>query len=366
MIRGDRPAAEAQRNLRPRVEPPPQEVTVPVPATPVVAVPASGSQDVDRPVIDPPAPSTAGKNARDNMKLICPYVLQQLPKAMRQHFKVGVDTMSAALPLSIVAEGGPLKSFKEAWQPKHCVDAIKSTGLYEAGGNLCWVDPEISEDPATLPNAAEGPSWEWVWEFSQVGFQPVELQGVRDRIRFPIPVEALWQQGPRNAEDYPHGLKPLAAHAYIWAWYVAVFRCLGSTDLQRLMQLYECASTCTVCVRTDMRPEALAVGFLMYTERVREGTKALCVNFVTFADKVSLIAGPDKLDVVALQRKQLRFAGGLINPTMVKVVDALRSILTPEARDLIAEIDRNFGKDVLSGSYKVRLLVTVPAEIGRR
>lgn len=37
----------------------------------------------------------------------------------------------------------------------------------------------------------------------------------------------------------------------------------------------------------------------------------------------------------------------------------MRSILTPEARDLISEIDRNFGRDVLSGSYnKVRLLVS--------
>ena len=298
------PAGEAQRNVRQRVEPPPEDVKVLVPVRPVVAAPASaaGSHDIDRPVIDPPTPSTAGKNARDNMKLICPYVLQELPNAMRQHFKVNADSMSATPPLNIVAEGGPVKSFKEPWQPKHCIDAIKSTGLYEAGGNLCWVDPEITEDPATLPSAAEDPSWEWVWEFSQVGFQPMELKGVQDRIRFPIPVEALWQQGPRNAEDYPHGLKPLAAHAYIWAWYVAVFRCLGSTDLQRLMQLYECALTCTICVRTDTRPEALAVDFLLYTERVREGTKALCVNFVTFADKISMIAGDDKLDVLALQK----------------------------------------------------------------
>lgn len=350
-------ADEAQRNQRARVDTSSVE-TVAVPAAPVGAVPVAGSQDIQRPAIVPPGPSTAGKNARDNMKFICPYVLQQLPKAMRLHFTIGCESMVATPPLEIIGGGGPVKSFKEPWQPKHCVDAMKSTGLYEAGGNLCWVDPEISEDAATLPSAAEDPSWEWVWEFSQVGFQPLELQGASDRIRFPIPIEAFWQKGPNNAEDYPNGLKPFAAHAYLWAWYVAVFRCLGSEDLDRLRQLYECALTCTICVRNDARPEALAVDFLMYTERVREGTKALCVNFVTFADKVSLIAGADKLDVVALQKRQLRFAGGLINPTMVKTVNGLRSILTPEARNLISELDRRFGRDVLSGSYnKVRLLV---------
>lgn len=357
-----RPAApETARNAtKPRTEPPrPPSVTGAVPAAPVgVAAVAAGSQDIVRPLIVPPGPSTAGKNARDNMKFICPYVLQELPKAMNLHFKIGCASMPATPPLAIMSDGGLVKSFKEPWQPKHCVDAIKSTGLYEAGGNLCWVDPEVTQDPATLPNAAEDPSWEWVWEFSEVGFQPVELQGVRDRIRFPVPIETFWEQGPRNAEDYPNGLKPFAAHAYVWAWYVAVFRCLGSTDLDRLMRLYECALTCTICVRTDARPEALAIDFLLYAERVREGTKALCVNFVTFADKVSLIAGPDKLDIIDLQKKQLRFAGGLINATMVKAVTGLRGILTPEARNLISEIDRRFGRDVLSGSYnKVRLLV---------
>ena len=42
---------------------------------------------------------------------------------------------------------------------------------------------------------------------------------------------------------------------------------------------------------------------------------------------------------------------------MLKVANLVISVMSKDCRKLISEIDRRFGRDVLSSSYKVRLLI---------
>ena len=128
---------------------------------------------------------------------------------------------------------------------------------------------------------------------------------------------------------------------------------LSKDNAQLVRLLYESALTATMCVRIDCRPASLATDFLRYSEKVREDSQAMIINFVTFADKVYEISE----DSTELQKLKLRYAGGLLNATMLKAVQGVKHYLGPRTRAMVGEIDRRFGREVLSGSYsKLRLL----------
>ena len=264
-------------------------------------------------------------------------------------------------PSQIAQEsGGAVASYKEPWRGENCQLALSTTGLYEAGANLGWVDPELPD----LENEcciSEEPSWAWVSNFAEVGFEPVELEGVASkRIRFPIPLDTYWdvKGQPDVQKGIPFGLKLLAGHGHVWAWYLAMCRAMAKNSTENIRMLYECAMTVTICTRVDCSAKSLAKETLLAVERVRESTKELVVNFITFSEKIRTVAGPGPLQLSALQQMGLRFSGSLVNATMLKTIESLEKLMTPRARSMILELDRCFGRDVLSGVYsKVRLLV---------
>ena len=326
------------------------------PATPVARVHAeessASSGELARPKIPPPSQAPAGTGARNFMRQICPWVLQELPKFMHDHCQTGTDALFVRPPLQICS--GAVSSFKEPWVPAHCDESLKQTGLYEAGGNLTWIDPQVADQ-----EASDDPSWEWVYDYAKSGWVRSSFRGVSgDRIRCPISFDTYWPHYVKDKEEYPTGLKLLAAHSHLWSWYVAVYRAMCEGDKVRVKLLYESALTATVSTRVDCEPGNLAKDFLLYSERVREDSKTLIINFVTFVDKLDVIAGCEKKDLQVLQKMKLRFGGSLVNATMLKVAGVLRGAMTPESRKLVGEIDRRFGREVLSGSYnKLRLLI---------
>ena len=183
-----------------------------------------------------------------------------------------------------------------------------------------------------------------------------EGSSARRRICFPIPLDAYWPGWLKSSDPaYPKGLKLLCAFGHLWAWYVAMWDALLKQEADRVRLLYEAALTATVKVRIDCRPESLATEYLLYSEKVREDSQQLIINFVTFADKINQIGVQE---LAALQKLKLRFCGGLINPTMMKAVQGIKSNVNRKSREIIGELDRRFGRDVLSASYgKMRLLI---------
>ena len=60
--------------------------------------------------------------------------------------------------------------------PARCLHAIQSTGLYEAGGNLLWVDPQLTWDNGyTIPR--EEPSWALVTQYAEAFFTAAAVAG---------------------------------------------------------------------------------------------------------------------------------------------------------------------------------------------
>jgi hypothetical protein len=169
-----------------------------------------------------------GLGSRSIMQDVVPWVLAELPVYLAKHKFITYDAntpMSEIPPLHISGSGQVGTSFKEAWSPSNCRASLIKSSLYEAGGNLCWLDPEVSGASFSMPG--DDPAWAWVWESSASLFEPFVpdarsgCSGVQ-RIRFPVAIHAEWsisQIEDLPERTYPSKLVPLGGHAFIYAWF---------------------------------------------------------------------------------------------------------------------------------------------------
>ena len=58
-----------------------------------------------------------------------------------------------------------LSSFKAPWRSGTALEAFQTTGLYEAGANVLWLDPGLTETEGGVP--LEEPTWQTLVELSQ-------------------------------------------------------------------------------------------------------------------------------------------------------------------------------------------------------
>jgi hypothetical protein len=181
---------------------------------------------VPKPKVRAPA-DCDGLGSRSIMQDVVPWVLAELPVYMNKHklLNDALTPMSQMLPLHISGAGQVGTSFKEAWSPVNCRTSLIQSNLYEAGGNLCWLDPEISGAGFSMPG--DDPAWAWVWESSATLFEtfvPDARSGCSgvERIRFPAAIHAEWriaQTEELPKTTYPRKLVPLGGHAFIYAWF---------------------------------------------------------------------------------------------------------------------------------------------------
>ena len=296
--------------------------------------------------------------ARGIMRAVIPWVLQELPKAMMRILKQAdevdmVDVEPLAIATGIAESSGvAVTSYKEKWNPRNCLLACQDSGMYEAAGNGTWLDPEVAGDSTDLPS--EDPAWHWVKD--KVNSMLVETDiGGRRRIKFPVNLSCYRRQGLKSlSHQYPRGgLVPLAGHGFIYLWYLAVYKALSVPETaandRRLLMLYECILSVTITMYVTTDRAKLALESNRMSETVRSAQRVSVDNFVTFAQKVQLISNK-KMDIKQLMRQEVQFNGGLINATMVKTIQQM-SILDEHARRLLRILDREFGHEVLTGSY---------------
>ena len=310
-------------------------------------------------------------SARGVMKNLVPYVKVTLKEYLVKHGKIDkAVVLEDEAPLEIAsAVGTGMSSYKEHWIPAHCLKSLQDSGIYEASGNILWVDPEVQGDSFSLPG--EDPSWQWLGEYSDQGFRVFVPSGStastrKARIRFPIVLQTAHGANTGRAssvgvsvlkeDSYPKHLRPVGCHAHIWAWYVAVFQALEQDQLDRVVMLYECGLTVTIAMTVNRGESELALDSIRMSEQVRAETKILVDSFITFYHKVKLISS--KFDLKKLVAHDVRFNGGVFNTNMQRTCTNLSSLLTVAICDRLGELDRRWGSDVLSAHYsKVRLLL---------
>ena len=317
---------------------------------------ADAPEEIAKPQLPDEDAPDAG--SRVVMKAIIPWVLQELPKAMMRLLKEADTTeMCEREPLAIDSEEFEgLTSFKEKWNPASCLKACEDSGMYEAAANATWVDPEVNSTTTALPS--EDPPWSWVESRAKPLFA-VSVNRNRERIVFPTPLKCYRRGGLSGLDQvaYPKGgLVLLSGHAFLYCWYLSVYYALGdgaddgNLDAKRLKLLYESALTVTIHMFVTEKMELLALEANRVSEFLRSSQRVSVNSFLTFAQNVALIGGP-KPDLKKLMKLDVQYNGGQINLAMMKVIAQLKTIESAEVLRLFRLLDREFGHEVLTGSY---------------
>ena len=163
-------------------------------------------------------------------------------------------------------------------------------------------------------------------------------------------------------DRFPSNMRLLAGHSVIFAWYYAVFKALEKGDLGEVKMLYEAALTTTVCMRVTASLAEVAEASAKFSERMRQEGSVVVDNFVSFTDKIMLMYSDTKKnkkpELKDLQSKNLVFNGLPVNTSMLRTMISLNNALTREHRDLLQNIDHEYGREFLSMQYnKLRFLL---------
>ena len=314
-------------------------------------------RDTKKTTLPPKDSSDAG--SRETMKCLVPWVMHTLPEVLEaMNIITAKQDLKSAKPLDIPSShSATLSSYKEPWVPAHCMSACALSGVYEAGGNLLWIDPEIAcDEKMPFPD----PAWNMLCQAADSQFVASDHKGVR-RIRFPVPLSCWWRLGvpALPTTSYPSGgLVPLGGKAFIWAWYLAMFHALDHNDLPRVQLLYQCSLTVTITMFTEDDMQKLTEESIRMSETGRLCMQMGADSFVTFAEKI-ILHSQGKLNLTDLVQRDIRFNGGLINATMINVIKSLQPMLqSKDVVEKLTQLDRQHGQDVLSGSYnKLKLLL---------
>lgn len=238
------------------------------------------------------------EGSRRYMKVLIPYVHTELPKFLKANGVLNTDEpMPARRPLHI--DSADMRSFKESWNPTNCHTSLHQTNMYEAGGNLCWIDGEVEKQ--ALPT--EDPPLKWMPEFEESGFY-----SFKGRVKFPVVMECHVEK-PFDEAAYPTTVLPIGGHAYLYAWYYSAWKALGDANVERCQALYVCALTTTLCVRVSGNVQELAELSTKFSERVRSDSQVVMDSFLTFADKV-LVMTNNKPELKVLQEKKFATTAG--------------------------------------------------------
>ena len=181
---------------------------------------------------------------------------------------LAVTSLAAAPPSQIQGPGaeGSICNFKEIWNPANAVRSIGSTGMYEAGGNLTWLDPVLCGVPDV---ARSEPAWALVIQYASQYFSPAvaipDASGKLGlgRLVFPFsPIEAYVKDidnmftggAPEKGKTMPEKLVLLTGHAMLYAWWLATARDVPAKDRGHVTRLWECARTCTIRASVHTNP----------------------------------------------------------------------------------------------------------------
>ena len=298
-------------------------------------------------------------------RLVLPYVKTNLPIALRSLNMQVPDDLCQVEPLQIQGEPGHgLSNFKEVWRPANCQTSITSTGLYEASGNLMWLDMMIAGGHE-LP--LQEPVWSVVLEYVDDFFSEAAVDSNKEqynsRLVFPLTLEGyakqeeqLYAGGAGNVgKTYPTKVTLLIGHAVVLAWYYAMAVALKDNNVALIKLLWQAALTVTIRVRLSSSVETLLRASMMESEKFK-GFEKMSDNLLTFADKFALLAGQAKEHSASKLAETfaadgLKFAGGIINKQMMLTVQALQSNMSDALRQCLVQIEIQFGRDVLTASY---------------
>jgi hypothetical protein len=234
------------------------------------------------------------------MRGIIESVRHELPAVIRADAKAFAGLPNVPLhelgPLEIRESAGEndLLSYKAAWSAQQAELALNSTGLYEAGANLFWLNP-FPVDATMAECAGATPAWSAIHAMSDV-FRPPDLKAfaasagsVARELRLLFPTALVVHDKTAQAffvGQFPGSIQLVTGHVALYGWFVAMHDALSQSHGPWIAALMQAALSVTVRAVICASTPDLAVLSMRTSDEVATVTKYMCDSFPAFARKL--------------------------------------------------------------------------------
>ena len=289
-------------------------------------------------------------------------------------------------PLDIrasLSENG-LLSYKAKWSKDQALMALTSTDMYEAGGNIFWINP-FTSDATEKVCAGDCPSWETVTMMMAQVFRPTVGASTPDgklaksrRLRFTVDF-VVFAQAVKSFcghDSFPGTLKLVFGHAALWGWYVAAFEALDAAAPDMVALLWQAALTPTIQAHIVTDTSQLALHSMKANNVHQLHAAALTDSFPSFAKKLHLALTtnastpcpktvPQRLQFC--QNQDIRYNAAPVHRTLLLAVYKYVETVDDSCHERLRRLEHKYGKDVLSGRWNTlnRLLQICSTEADR-
>ena len=313
-------------------------------------------------------PSDALVESWGVVKDLIPWVKHQLrthPCVVGCPASVGQTTAEAVgettalhqyLPLNIkasITHEADMASFQSPWDAILCKSSLNTTGLYQAGGNLMWLNPNPHGQCPSPPLC-----WAQVYELQKNLFEPCGEKAkltTCGRIVFPETLHAyitdmgqLECAAAAGESQFPL----LAGQGLVMAWWVAMFEALHVGADQQVAALWQCALTTTIQLHLESDVVKLMKASSQLSESLKLCGAHLTDTFPSFVAKLARTGMTlEASKVNQLRATGLRFNGAPINKTMVAAAGLMQKRFTPECHTAMTPIEFEFGRDLFANGY---------------
>ena len=267
------------------------------------------------------------------------------------------EVLRRAAPLDIrsTLRESEMGSYQAPWDRSQCMAALRTTNMYQAGGNLFWVNFA----PGGLCPAAKI-SWAQVRELQASFFDAVGARAKlskEGRLVFPATLQVYIQDlGIMNtaAGTGNTTLPLLGGHGLVMAWWAAMLDALraGQAASHQVAALWQCALTTTIQVRLEPEASRIMALSVLASESLAQSAKHLTDNCLVFCEK--LRATGIKVEVLqldAFKKLGMRYNGAPVNKTMLQAAGLVLTRLSDKCATVLCDIEFSHGREVLTGAY---------------
>ena len=156
----------------------------------------------------------------------------------------------------------------------NCFNALSTTQLYEASGNVFWLDTfatSFAEEAVPDPQC----TWEKLLQAELLWSSEVleSSSPTQQHRRFHFPtyfVSAVPTLGAVHPEAKSFRILPLfAGHAILWSWFLALHRAMVQGERHKVIRLFEAGLTATIRLRLTTKLSTCMLDGHLWSENIR-------------------------------------------------------------------------------------------------
>ena len=201
-------------------------------------------------------------------------------------------TLEQQDPLQIDTSRTGLTSFKEHWRWSSCALSLGKNSMYEASGNLFWLDAkvpiwdgqELTASELTYGQLAAGRQMWSDEKFTRSSEDPGRRHYLINEV---VPTAVHFTHDVPTTEHVGFVLLPcLGSRSVLAGFYSTMDDALGASDWGKVLKLYEAALSFRMRMRVAPSMKQVALDSISYSEELHAAKAASSDSFYDFAEKV--------------------------------------------------------------------------------